>query len=121
MNKNNLDLLKTKDVYSMILFIIFQLKQFPEYSLLSELIYLIDKESLLNLCNYFGGDTIRIPKIEELNVVIDTLLLYTYIELENKNFEDSLNLIAATEEEKNEIKKLYPLVSQIVKDYDFMR
>ena len=64
MNKNNLLAFDNTDIYSIILFIIFKIKKLPEYAALSELVYVLDKDSLLKLCEYFGGTTIKIPTIE---------------------------------------------------------
>ena len=65
--------LKTKDVYSLILFILYKLKEDPKYSTLSELAYILDKDSLLNLCQYYGGLTITIPTIAEIDRVVNSI------------------------------------------------
>ena len=62
--------LKEQDWYSMALFCLYKLIEVPEYSSLGELPYVLDKENLLNLCEYFGGQTIKIPmraRCESLN------------------------------------------------------
>ena len=40
----------------------------PEYAWLPELFSTIGYQSLLDLCEYAGGETIRIPTIEELSI-----------------------------------------------------
>ena len=61
--------LKYIDVYSLMLFAMFKLRDIPEYASLSEMVYILDKDSLLKLCEYFGGLTIKIPTIEELESI----------------------------------------------------
>ena len=68
--------LKSQDIYSLILFALYKLREIPEYSTLSELAYIVDKENLLKLCEYFGGTTIHIPTIDELESILYSLLLY---------------------------------------------
>jgi hypothetical protein len=48
----------------------------PDYMVLSELVYVLDKDNLLKLCEYFGGSTIKIPTIKELESIVYSLLLY---------------------------------------------
>lgn len=52
---NNLNALKDKDIYSLILFILYKFKDIDEYRAISELSFILDKKSLFNLCQYFGG------------------------------------------------------------------
>ena len=68
--------LKETDIYSLMLFAMFKLRDIPEYSSLSELVYILDKDSLLKLCEYFGGTTIKIPTIEELETLLYALTIY---------------------------------------------
>ena len=62
--KEELNQLKETDVYSMLLFVLYKMRGIEEYSILSELAYILDKKNLLNLCEYFGGLTIKIPTID---------------------------------------------------------
>ena len=45
----------------------------PEYAWLPELFSIIGHEKLILLCKYAGGETIRIPTVEELVSSIDAL------------------------------------------------
>ena len=53
-----LNRLNKTDVYSMLLFIIYKMRELPEYSTLSELIYVLDNENFIKFLNYYGGKTI---------------------------------------------------------------
>lgn len=45
----------------------------PEFSWLPELFAIIGHERLLTLCKYAGGETIKIPTLDELSRSIDAL------------------------------------------------
>ena len=62
--RKELDNLKMTDTFSLILFVLYKIRDVKEYSTLSELAYILDKDALLNLCEYFGGMSIKIPTIE---------------------------------------------------------
>ena len=47
-----------------------------EFSWLPELFSIIGHESLINLCKYAGGETIRIPTLYQLSDAIDALQVY---------------------------------------------
>jgi len=78
---NELLSIKELDIYSLILFALFKLRDIPDYLVLSELIYVLDKDSMLKLCEYFGGTTIHIPTIDELESILYSLLLYQYVDI----------------------------------------
>lgn len=48
----------------------------PEFACLPELFSIIDFDALVELCNYAGGETIRIPTITELLSSINALQSY---------------------------------------------
>ena len=66
---DNLKRLNTLDIYSTILFVLFKTQNIPSQSTLSELVYILDKNSLLKLCEFYGGQTITIPTIEDLEIL----------------------------------------------------
>lgn len=75
----NVNLLRDKDELSKILFFIYKLSECPEYSYISELIYAMDKKSLINFCSIFGGCTIKVPTTEELEYYFKVLLIYQLV------------------------------------------
>lgn len=113
--------LKKVDIYSLLLFVLFQIKQIPEYSSLTELVYLLDKNSVLKLCQYFGGTTLQIPTLEELEVLVYSVLLYNYINIENKGMEESLKLLGCSKDKLREVKKNYIRISKLLERYTFNR
>ena len=74
--KNSVKSFSEKDVYSLILFAIYKSQDVPEYKELSELCFLLDKRNFLRFCEYFGGTTIKVPTIKELEIYLQALQLY---------------------------------------------
>ena len=119
MQKNNLENLKQQDFYSLLLFSLFKMIQIPEYSSLSELAYVLDRENLLNLCEYFGGQTIKIPTINELESLLHSLLLYQYVKIEGMDYDRALELIGHESCELRKVKSQYQALCKILDTYDF--
>ena len=84
--KRELDNLTEADIYSLMLFALYKTNELPEYSSLSQLSYILDKDNLLKLCEYFGGTTIRIPTVSELELLLNSLLVYQLVDIEKQNY-----------------------------------
>ena len=119
MIKPDLKSLKEVDVYSLVLFALFQLREIPEYSTLSELAYVIrDKESFYNLLDYFGGVTIRIPTKKELQLVTNALLIYQCVKVEKDSFSTAVNKVGSIDNPQlKEIKGIYGKLCEILDKY----
>ena len=111
--------LKNSDIYSLMLFVLYKVRDIPDYAALSELAYLLDKDSLLVLCEYYGGLTIRIPTISELEDMVKALLMYQFIDVENKSYEDALTIIGCESFEKRKLKSNYLKVKSVIDRYNF--
>lgn len=90
-----------------------------EYSSLSELVYVLDKENLLNLCEFFGGQTIYIPTIDELETLTYSLLLYHYVKIEHMEYSEALKLIGHESKDLRAVKSNYIKLCDVLKDYTF--
>lgn len=119
--KEEIAKLKTVDIYSLILFALFKLRDIPEYSTLSELVYVLDKDSLLKLCEYFGGLTLKIPTVEELESLVYSLLLYEYVNIENMSYKDACDIIGHSSKDLRKVKSDYNKLVEILDKYDFTR
>ncbi len=115
--KEELLKLKEPDIWSFMLFALFQVKDVPEYSGLSELAYVLDKKNLLRLCEYFGGLTITVPTIEELESLIYGLLLYQYTEIEHMEYEEAFSLINSSLDART-ITCSYLRVKEVLENYN---
>lgn len=119
--KEELNNLREVDTYSMILFVLYKMSEIEEYSTLGELAYVLDKQSLLNLCEYFGGMTIKIPTIKELEGLINSIMLYQYIEFEGMSYEDAIKKVGFSSSDLRKVKKDYLKLSKILDSYTFAR
>ena len=116
--RKDISALSSVDVYSLVLFTLFQMKQVPEYATLSELAYILDKQNLLYLLEYFGGMTITIPTKEELQLVINTLLVYQYVKVEKMSYQKALNmLVNVPKGQYKQIELLYGKVCEVLDKY----
>lgn len=126
MTKNNirtsLDSLNVTDVYSLMLFALYKMSDIPEYSTLSELVYTMNRESLLNFLECFGGTTIRVPTIYELKLMVNALMLYQTVNIDHVSLEDAIKYIDESENlSVNDILKVYKDMCEVLKTYDFKR
>ena len=120
--KEKLNSMNITDVYSLILFALYKLKELPEYSSLSELAYVLDGKHLFNFLEYFGGTTIKIPTLAEFKIVIEALLLYQYVNIEKIEYNQALKLLDVTEDiTLKEIKLCYNKMVDLLNDYEFNR
>lgn len=117
--KDSLDNLKEKDLYSLALFCLYKTIGAPEYSSIGELAYVLDKKNLLNLCEYFGGQTITIPTVNELETLFYALLLYQYVKIEHMQYDKAVDLIRYHTKDIRAVKASYHKLSSILEDYSF--
>lgn len=117
--KTNLDTLKKKDIYSLMLFVLYKFKDVPQYSTLSELTYVLDTNNLLRLCELYGGTTITIPTIQEMEEILNALLLYQKVNLEHKDMNEVLESFQLTLNEKRKLLKIYEELCEVLKNYTF--
>ena len=114
-NKDDLKSLKQTDVYSLVLFSLYQLKDIPEYATLSELAYVLNKDNLMKLLDYFGGTTITIPTKRELQIVINALLVYQSVKVEKTSLAFALSKISGVDRlQLKEIKSLYNRLCEVL-------
>ena len=115
MNKEELKSLRQIDVYSLVLFALYQLKEVPEYATLSELAYVLNKDSLMKLLDYFGGTTIKIPTKRELQTVINALLVYRSVKVEKTSLAFALGKLGDVDRlQLKEIKSLYNKLCEVL-------
>lgn len=117
--RDALSRLTKPDIYSLMLFVLFKLKDTNEYSSLSQLSYILDKDSLLKLCEFYGGTTITIPTIEDLEAVFNALLLYQEVNIEKQDFDKMMGKRDLQRPEKRKLLDCYDVVVDVLKNYDF--
>lgn len=116
-----LEEMDVKDVYSLLLFVLYKLKDDKRFSTLSELVYILDKDSLFNLLGVFGGLTITIPTTKDLKLVVNGLLIYQLVNLENRDLMTSIKEVNKGEYTEAELKEVYLKICEVVQNYEFKR
>lgn len=79
-----------QDVYSIVMSFLFDLKNDPKYTLLSELCYIMDEKSFTNFIECFEGMTIKVPTKKELSELIQVLRLFQLYEVEGRPWKDAV-------------------------------
>ena len=102
-----------EDIYSLMLFVLYKCSETDEMSSLSQLAYILDIDSLLKICEFYGGQTIRIPTINELRHMLDALLIYQMVEIEHKDIN------AIQKEYTTDTIRLYIKIKEILSNYSF--
>ena len=62
----------------------------PEFEWLPELFSIIDIDSLLKLCKYCGGETIKIPTLDQLQKSIDALQWFYDVDIKHSRSYDAM-------------------------------
>lgn len=66
------------------------LEDTPEFAWMPELFSIIGARKLITLCKYAGGETIKIPTIEQLSKDIDALQWYYDVYISHKKNVDEI-------------------------------
>lgn len=117
--KENVSLLKEDDVFSMALFTLYSLKNDEKYSSLSELAYLLDKKSLLNLLEYYGGQTITIPTSKDLEQVVSALSMHLKVHGEGMSEDEAVESLGVPRNQRDAILATYSRVENVLRTYAF--
>jgi hypothetical protein len=86
---------------------------------LSELAYILDEKNLLSLCEYFGGMTLTIPTIEELELLLCGLSVFKSIHIDKLSVDDSLSNYANHKFNIDDIKTAYLQIAEVMENYSF--
>lgn len=115
----SLEELEQPDIYSLLLFSVYKLYDIPEYSTLSELVYTLDKQNLFNFLSMYGGMTIKVPTMQELQKMLDALLLYQLINFENMESKDALKQFNHIAYSQKELVERYKTLEEVLSQYSF--
>ena len=109
------------DVYSLMLFLLYKIKDIPEYAVLSEMCYLLDSNGIQRILTYFAGKTIKVPTKDDFKILANALLLYQSVNIDRKSFTDSISELDLTAKQKEEVTDLYVKIIPIVNNYNIDR
>ena len=116
--KHELQKLKQVDIWSLMLFVLYNFQNIPEYSAISELAYVLDQKNFLRLCEYFGGQTIKIPTIDQMEETIYAMLLYQYIDVEKIAEPEAVSLLQLEKSKEKAVKNCYKSLKYILANYN---
>ena len=120
MEKTELNKLTDGELDSLLLFALYKMVGTPDYSLLGELAFLLDRKTLIKFLSYFGGTTIKVPTLLEFQTITDGLLLYEYVNMEGQDFNKAFAALTQDKSlsKREKIKKAYFTICEILKDYE---
>lgn len=105
------------DVYSLICEILYVLKDNPKYSTVSELAFILERESFIKFIKYFGGTTLTVPTLDEFKEVIRLLLLYQAVEIDKMPWRKALEEAGFDLEQSRSAQRKLALLKKALKDY----
>ena len=111
--------LKKDDIYSLMLFTLYKLRDIPDYLTLSELSYILSDDNIARFLSYFGGMTLRIPTSKDMRLITKALLVYEFVNVEEQDFGKALLEVSDEEFSKDEIKNAYLKVMEVMDNYEF--
>lgn len=103
------DILKAmskEDTYSLLGVMLYASSKNPNYTLLSELAFLLDNQSFANFLKYFEGQTITIPTWGEIDKALKVLMLHHYYRIEKLPYDKALEMSGFAEDEGKRAVKL---------------
>ena len=120
--QDKIDSLSEDETYSTILFLLFKLKGIPDYLMLSELIFLIDNKSFLNLLKFWGGKTITLPTMYEFKTLTKALCVFKDINLKGEQKSEVLkNIEFSSELEKKDVIETYNKIVGELGKFEFRK
>lgn len=110
-----LDALKEKDAYTLVLYALYRLKDAPEYATLSEIAYVLDHDNLTKFLRTFGGASIKVPTIHEMNVVVKALTVYWDVDIDGKGLNASIRENSSIDAPEAEVREAYRSVKETMR------
>lgn len=116
---SDLKYLTKEDNFSTILMLLFTLTENPKYSTLSELVYILDSQSFTKFITYFAGQTIKVPKMDEIITSFRTMLLYQFYTVEKNTWEKSLEMSGFAKEDSYTARNYLVTLEKALDYYDY--
>ena len=109
--------LSQPEIYALICESLYALKDNPKYATISELAFLLEKESFIKFIKYFGGLTITVPTLDEFKETIGLLLLYQAVEIDGLPWKQALEFAGYTKEESRSVQRKLAILKKSIKDF----
>lgn len=115
--KQKLDSLSVDDAYTLILFVLYKLSDSPDYLVLSRLMYLFDRDTLLKLCEVFGGTEIKIPTVSDIEDAIQALSLYNNIDIKGNDADVEIEKLKGGYASWKKVVSIYYKMKEVLTTY----
>lgn len=115
--KQKLDSLSVDDAYTLILFVLYKLSDSPDYLVLSRLMYLFDRDTLLKLCEVFGGTEIKIPTVSDIEDAIQALSLYNDIDINGNDADTEIEKLKGGYASWKKVVSIYYKMKEVLTTY----
>lgn len=116
--KSELKNLNDVDTISLLMFALYKMRDTKETSALSELAFVLDKDNFINLCEYFGGSTITIPTLEEVDQLLYGLMMFQYLDIQKLSYEEAM-LKLGDRYHPHTIRASYRKIKEVLSEYEF--
>ena len=113
--------LKENDVYSLVLFALYKIMGDPEFSTIGELAYTLDHDNFLKFIETFGGTTMKVPTVDQLETVVFALLIFQRVDVGKEKFTTVVRDIDNRSNDISEILTVYEKLKDVLKNYEFKR
>lgn len=113
----DLNKLKEEDLITIILYCIYKFTNDPEYSTISELAYVLDRNSFYNMCATFGGTTLKIPTLKEYKTMVKVMLIFDYVNSDGLSFSEACNKLGVSESDEDII-SMYSMMNEVLESYE---
>lgn len=107
------------DIYSALCTLLYELKNVPEYSALSELYYILDKPSMDLLMRYYEGQTVRFPTKEEVAELTQVLRLFNNYEVKKMPWKDAVRESGYDPSKGKAAKNKLEKLKEIMESYNY--
>lgn len=114
--KKALEALERKDVYSLLLFALYRLRNVPEYATLSELAFVLNHDDLPRFLKVFAGATLKVPSMKDLETAMAGLLAVQAADVEGKPLATAIRESSGTLPQ-SDVRAAYRAVRGALGDY----
>ena len=90
--KENFINLNKTGVFELSIYLLYMLGKLPEYRTISNLMMLNTQNAFMRICEYFGGQTITIPTIEDVQDALMIIKMYNDIDIGEMPYEQFILL-----------------------------
>ena len=73
----------------------------------------------MDLCQVFGGMTVKIPTLQEVQKITSGLLLYAEVNINKKPLKKVLEQLDCEKSEQDQVLGMYEQICDLLKDYSF--